>query len=309
MKIETQTVEPVKLFPIIVSILAPAYFFYLYAEHDWWMIFCCIFAYLSQIIVIANFCTRDIVIDTERPNYKFELSQLAFKEKRSKPVSVLLFLGMMIVDAFPFLAMSESYADFWGIPLYEGGTLVTALVFSWLVFLFIGFCLFLSRNLEKEVEGKIQAKLKEEELAADALRKRMAEESAIRARYGEDAVWVEVQQSRVIFSEQHRCVEIFGKVIPFENILSCLLVDNAEKEYKTVTQGKIINTVPTDTPGGPKDVNMESETQSTTVHDYVLYIGQNSLQEATIAIPVGPDSQKAYYLDHLFDVVLERNKE
>lgn len=57
-----------------------------------------------------------------------------------------------------------------------------------------------------------------------------------------------------------------------------------------------------------RNIAVNSSSKTTTVHKYQLYININSLETPTITIPLGEDSQKAYELANLFNVIIERGR-
>ena len=56
-----------------------------------------------------------------------------------------------------------------------------------------------------------------------------------------------------------------------------------------------------------KDIMDNASSQTTTTHNYTLYINVNSLQEPTIALAIGKDTSKAQKLAGLLNIIIERN--
>lgn len=57
-----------------------------------------------------------------------------------------------------------------------------------------------------------------------------------------------------------------------------------------------------------KNINTDATSQTYTQHQYTIYVNVNSLDNPTVKLLVGDNSEKAYKLAGIFNVIIERNK-
>lgn len=131
---------------------------------------------------------------------------------------------------------------------------------------------------------------------------------------------------RVMICESSQVVIIQAKEYKFSDILGFSLVDDATSETFTTSSGTattstgsmlgraVIGGVLTGGLGAvtgaataKKDIMDNASSQTTTTHNYTLYINVNSLQEPTIALAIGKDTSKAQKLAGLLNIIIERN--
>lgn len=114
---------------------------------------------------------------------------------------------------------------------------------------------------------------------------------------------------------------------PFSDILGFSLVDDATSETITTSTGEaktstgsmlgraVVGGVLTGGLGAVagaatarKNIATNATSQTTTTHNYALYINVNSLKSPTITIPIGEDTQKAHELANLFNVIIAKGQ-
>ena len=130
--------------------------------------------------------------------------------------------------------------------------------------------------------------------------------------------------THVMLFESSQIIRIKAQEYKFSDILGYSLVDDATSETITTSTG----TAKTSTgsmlgrgvlTGGlgavagaataKKNISDNATSQTTTMHNYTLYINVNSLQEPTISLNLGNDVSIAQKLAGAVNVIIERNNE
>lgn len=134
--------------------------------------------------------------------------------------------------------------------------------------------------------------------------------------------------THVMLFESSQIIRIKAQEYKFSDILGYSLVDDATSETITTSTGTaktstgsmlgraVVGGVLT---GGlsavagaataKKNISGNATSQTTTMHNYTLYINVNSLQEPTISLNLGNDVSIAQKLAGAVNVIIERNNE
>lgn len=331
MKVRISTVRhKMFLLSIVTSIILTVFFFCLYAIGEWWMFFCCLFAFAIQgiVFVLKDIMFVRVTIDTETNDYQTILFDLELEEKRYKLINSIGIVLIILINTFPFFALNGAFASLYGFEPYEGGTLVTLITLAsiglWISELFTEKRI----NIRREFENGLNNRLKEQERIRIANEKKNTEENNIKSHYGDNAIVIKTSSTKVIFSERNKCVEIYGETIPFTSILSYSLIDNSKTESITTTNGDVktstnsmlgravVGGVLTGGLGAvagaataKKNISTDATSITTTTHDFILYVNVNSLQNPIITIHIGDNIEKSQKLAGLFNVIIERNRQ
>lgn len=133
--------------------------------------------------------------------------------------------------------------------------------------------------------------------------------------------------TRVLIFEKSSIIIINSKEYKFSDILGYSLVDDATSETITISTGEaktstgsmigraVVGGVLTGGIGAvagaataKKNINTDATSQTSTQHQYTIYVNVNSLDNPTVKLLVGDNSEKAYKLAGIFNVIIERNK-
>lgn len=134
--------------------------------------------------------------------------------------------------------------------------------------------------------------------------------------------------THVMLFESSQIIRIKAQEYKFSDILGYSLVDDATSETITTSTGTaktstgsmlgraVVGGVLTGGLGAvagaataKKNVSDNATSQTTTMHNYTLYINVNSLQEPTISLNLGNDVSIAQKLAGAVNVIIERNNE
>lgn len=134
--------------------------------------------------------------------------------------------------------------------------------------------------------------------------------------------------THVMLFESSRIIRIKAQEYKFSDILGYSLVDDATSETITTSTGTaktstgsmlgraVVGGVLTGGLGAvagavtaKKNISDNATSQTTTMHNYTLYINVNSLQEPTISLNLGNDVSIAQKLAGAVNVIIERNSE
>lgn len=134
--------------------------------------------------------------------------------------------------------------------------------------------------------------------------------------------------THVMLFESSQIIRIKAQEYKFSDILGYSLVDDATSETITTSTGTaktstgsmlgraVVGGVLTGGLGAvagaataKKNISDNATSQTTTMHNYTLYINVNSLQEPTISLNLGNDVSIAQKLAGAVNVIIERNYE
>ncbi len=134
--------------------------------------------------------------------------------------------------------------------------------------------------------------------------------------------------THVMLFESSQIIRIKAQEYKFSDILGYSLVDDATSETITTSTGTaktstgsmlgraVVGGVLTGGLGAvagaataKKNISDNATSQTTTMHNYTLYINVNSLQEPTISLNLGNDVSIAQKLAGAVNVIIERNNE
>ena len=134
--------------------------------------------------------------------------------------------------------------------------------------------------------------------------------------------------THVMLFESSQIIRIKAQEYKFSDILGYSLVDDATSETITTSTGTaktstgsmlgraVVGEVLTGGLGAvagaataKKNISDNATSQTTTMHNYTLYINVNSLQEPTISLNLGNDVSIAQKLAGAVNVIIERNYE
>lgn len=134
--------------------------------------------------------------------------------------------------------------------------------------------------------------------------------------------------THVMLFESSQIIRIKAQEYKFSDILGYSLVDDATSETITTSTGTaktstgsmlgraVVGGVLTGGLGAvagaataKKNISDNATSQTTTMHNYTLYINVNSLQEPTISLNLGSDVSIAQKLAGAVNVIIERNNE
>ena len=134
--------------------------------------------------------------------------------------------------------------------------------------------------------------------------------------------------TRILVYEQSSVIIIKSKKYKFSDILGYSLVDDATDETITTSTGTaktstgsmlgraVVGGMLTGGLGAvagaataKKSIFNDATSQTTTTHEYTLYINVNDLQEPTISLEIGDNTSKAQKLAGVLNIIIERNKQ
>lgn len=134
--------------------------------------------------------------------------------------------------------------------------------------------------------------------------------------------------TRILVYEQSNIIIIKSKKYNFSDILGYSLVDDATTETITTSTGTaktstgsllgraVVGGVLTGGLGAvagaataKKNISNNATSQTTTTHNYTLYINVNTLQKPTISLKIGDNTSKAQKLVGVLNAIVERNKQ
>lgn len=134
--------------------------------------------------------------------------------------------------------------------------------------------------------------------------------------------------THVMLFESSQIIRIKAQEYKFSDILGYSLIDDATSETITTSTGTaktstgsmlgraVVGGVLTGGLGAvagaataKKNISDNATSQTTTMHNYTLYINVNSLQEPTISLNLGNDVSVAQKLAGAVNVIIERNNE
>ncbi len=206
-----------------------------------------------------------------------------------------------------------------------------------LVVIVVGSCIFSSIQANEERTRRNQK--------AEERRKHLQEKEAEQKRiyeleiqslvdkFGSCSACVSLRSNLTITSdlfifEDSRMIVLYGNEYKFSDILGFSLVDDATSETITTSTGDaktstgsmigraVVGGVLTGGLGAvagaataKKNIATNATSQTTTTHKYTVYVNVNSLSNPTVTIRIGDDSQKAYKLANLFNVIIAREKQ
>ena len=155
-----------KLWPLLIALFSTPLFFYLYVVYDWWMFFCCLFAYSIQFICVCIASTdiegHKISFDVSCSEYETDLSHYIRMEKLYKVLCSVFFIIIASLDLFPFFAKNKKIVTYmWEVlklPMerYEGGICVTLLTFFTLFLLAVWLFVVWGYNIKSDFEQKVK---------------------------------------------------------------------------------------------------------------------------------------------------------
>lgn len=321
MNINLKTLNTRVLWAFPIAIAVTFFFYTLYAKSSWWMFFCCLFAFLIQ-FVCAILCSNanNIKINTKRHDYETQLNQYYIICKRYKKLFLFGYIVMILFDTFPFLAMNESFCAIFQIPRYEGGILVLFMVLAVIGMWSSLLIDILQKNIKKDF-NKAYAQLSKDKRFEEKQKIRLRQ---IKATYGEEAIIIGTD---LIISKEKQCIRLYDTDYKFEDILGCSLIDDATNKTITTSIGNtktstgsmvgraVVGGILTGGLGAvagattaKKNISIDSASKTVTTHQYTIYVNINSLENPTIIIRVGKDSQMAHKIVHILNIIIERTK-
>lgn len=339
-KLSTFDSKRLLLFPVIYAVAFLS--FWLYSSNDVWMFFCCLLSYGIQVICMP-FMSWGLFENKKVKVTADNIAKYTRKEENYKIIFLLLSAITILLDAFPFVAMSGTG----NIPEYEGGVLVTFMVLGiWCIW---GFCIagVFGENLQKEYDSRIASAEKERiRIEQRRLEQERVEEEfnnqwqELSNKYGECTTDIcigaskDIKQHLYVF-ERSAVVVLNGEEIAFNKILGFALQDDS-KTIMTSDVASYISTTKTSTGsmlgraavggvlfGGvgalvgantakKETITTPNQSQSTTTtsikHNYMCYINVNDLVNPIRELSLGDDTKKAQMVANLFNVIIERNK-
>lgn len=340
-KLKTFDLKRLLLFAVI---FATAFWsFWLYSSEDVWMFFCCLLSYGVQVICIP-FVLVDVLGNKQVKVTADNIASYAQKEVYYKILFVILSVITLLLDTFPYVAMS----GVGNIPEYEGGLFVTILTMGiWAMWLYgiAGAC---RKNLKKEYDNCIASA----EKARMRSEQRRLEKERIEAEF--NALWQELSnkygvctidvcigankneiKQHIYVFEDSATIVLNGEEIAFNNILGFTLQDDS-KTIMTKDMASYTSTTKTSTgsmigravvggmlTGGLGAVagaatakketittpNQEQSITTTSIkHNYICYVNVNDLANPIREIYLGEDSKNAQTIANLLNVIIERNR-
>lgn len=336
MKIVIPVLQPKRLWRLLIALFATLLFFFLY---DFlWMVFCCLFAYLIQLICLSS--CYDIEegqcyhsFDTSRLDYEAELDNHIKMAKQYKITFCLIYVIIVFLDLFPFFAWNDFLLAYvWNdahlfIQPYEGGLIVTLLTIFIIIVWTAYMIMILNYDIKSAFSEKLKSEMGREQIRKELMAKQETLLNQIKSKYGDNATIIEMAYNKIIVSEQKKCVVIYNEEYLFTDIIGCSLIDDATSETITTSTGEaktstgsmlgraVVGGVLTGGLGAVagaatarKNIATNATSQTITTHKYVIYINVNSLKNPTITIPIGEDTQKAHELANLFNVIIAKGQ-
>lgn len=291
------------------------------------MFFCCIFSYAIQLILWATIVDEKHT-SIPKHNYKQSVIDVTLNFNRYKKIYSLFCVPIILLDLFPFLAMADSFCLNIGCSKYEGGVLCSimsiATIAIWILQLFIT----VTRNIQKEFDLALACNNEIENKQKQQIENQKQKDNLLKSLYGQNYISFSNKLfNNIIFSSEKQCVVIFDQEYQFKDILNYSLVDDAKNITTTSTSGDaktstgnmlgraVVGGVLTGGVGAAvgavsakKNIETTSTSRTNIVHNYTLYININSLENPTIKIPIGNDTEMAQKLANTINVIIERNK-
>lgn len=135
-------------------------------------------------------------------------------------------------------------------------------------------------------------------------------------------------ESRLFVFEDSQTIVLYGNEYKFSDILGFSLVDDSTSETITTSTGDaktstgsmigraVVGGVLTGGLGAiagaataKKNIATNATSETTTIHNYTMYVNVNSLSTPTVTIRIGDDSRKAHKLADLFNVIVIRGNQ
>lgn len=186
---------------------------------------------------------------------------------------------------------------------------------------------------KKEEEKIMQKKQAEEEIRKQEYEKTLADFSTklgactINENLSNNQYCDYSISTRILVYEQSSVIIIMSKKYQFSDILGYSLVDDATNETITTSTGAaktstgsmlgraVVGGVLTGGLGAvagaataKKSIFNDTTSQTTTTHEYTLYINVNDLQEPTISLEIGDNTSKVQKIAGVLNIIIERNK-
>lgn len=312
-----------KLGFFIPAFAAPFIGFYLYDK--WYMIYCTLLVLTIQLWMLFMLSTPEMEYKTITVS---EMKHYVNSENRLDTLKRILFFILGILNIFPFLASNEAFMNAVrnNIPKYEGGLWVTfitlLLIGMWIYAAFSlsdpeineNYKLLKTKGLTVEEQNEANQKAKEEMEAA----KQKKEE----ALYG--IGFMPVGKDVVINDLNHK-IFFKEKAYDYSDILAFDVKDNAitihsasTSKAKTdtgnmigraVVGGMLFGNVGAAIGGATASKTIvNSESQSSVVHDYSIIITVNNISSPTEVIKIGQNEKTLNKIVSTLTVILNRNK-
>lgn len=338
-KLQTFDSKRLLLFAVIYAIAFLSFSLY---ESGVWMFFCCLLSYGVQ-----GLCAIYIVDMFENNIVKLTADNIATyvrSDSTYKSLFVILCVITILLDGLPYYAMCEA----WGLPEYEGGFLVSGLVFGiWYMWLhcLVAVC---NKNLQKDYNQEIasieETKLKSERQKLEKERIETEFNNTLQElynKYGDYTTDIcigtskkNVKQHIYVF-EDSTTIVLNGEEIAFDKILGFTLQDDSKTittsdvaSYTSTTKTSTGSMIGRAVVGGmltgglgavagaatakKETITTPNQNQSTTTtsikHKYICYVNVNDLANPIREIFLGEDSKMAQTVANIFNVIIERNK-
>ena len=335
--VKLQTLNSKRLLLFIIIYVVAFVSFSLYASGSW-MFFCCLLSYVIQVVCVLRI--------TECHKTKLtsdNISSYVQSENNYKIIFVSLALITILLDTFPFIAMS----GVGGLPVYEGGTLVIFMnsgIWCMWGYYIVTIC---GKNLQKEYDKRIASieaqRVREERWRLEKERIETEFNSARQKlfnKYGECTIDIcigdikEIKHHIYVF-ENSATIVLNGEEIAFNKILGFTLQDDS-KTIMTSDVASYTSTTKTSTgsmlcravvggmlTGGlgavagavtakKETITTPNQNQSKTTtsikHNYMCYVNVNDLANPIREILLGEDSQKVQTVANILNVIITRNK-
>ena len=220
--------------------------------------------------------------------------------------------------------MNENICHFLKMPIYEGNFLchLMAIIIIVVWTFILGFII--NFNLHKELNRQLEIRIKRERKSLE----KEQEKTKLNSLYGNNHICIKYNSSeKVIISEQKQCIVVHSKEYHFNSILGYSLIDNYNSSSHTISTSTSStstgNMLKRAVVGGilaggigaitgattaSKNTSSNSSTETTIIHDYILYININSLENPSIKISIGNNYETAHKLANTINVIIEQNK-
>lgn len=333
------------LWKLVALIFISIFSFFLYDVADLGMFFCCLIAYLSQLIGFAFIMDNPRQINIKVTDYSKFIRRLKIYEV----LFVVLSLVIILVDLAPFNVWIGSrwlISLYWTFcysdsqlatqPLYflyyEGHWIIYIMTIITILFIVLSTYYMLSdyNALKREfaeflASGKTKEQIKQEEILAEKAEEEKEHSNKVQ-KYGASYKEIKVCNESIIVSEENSIICLYGTDYKFQDILNVQIHDDSRviqsttpTTAKTKTGSMVGRAIIGDIVAGPiggiiggatakKQIDI-GEQECITAHNYSVYVTVNNISQPVVKIHIGGDELKLNEIYSIFKIIIKRNQD
>lgn len=205
----------------------------------------------------------------------------------------------------------------------------------WIAIIVIAVLILMMYNGNKNAEEEQKRKEKAEQRKQQAIETYNKEFADLTARFGECTTKIILKRSEmpsikneVLIFEKAKKIVLYGWPYNFAGILGYSIVDDSTNETITTSEGSaktstgsmlgraVVGGVLMGGLGAvagaataSKNIKSDATGLTKTKHNYTFYINVNSLQQPTVSLSVGSNTDRAQELAGVLNIILQRNKQ